>query len=95
MSLSDEQLHKIADEVVKTVFQRDRIGDVQVTAGTDTDGDPAYFFEYRIEQDLDRETAARERLKLSQSLRDKLIDAGDETYPYVRVRSFSAACKVD
>ena len=83
--LADDELTELGRDVACQFLGADKVIHVEVVAGADWSGDPAYDFWYQLEQGPDRERAALERIRLGQKLRDELIARGDTTYPYIHV----------
>jgi hypothetical protein len=80
-----KEIQRIGLEAAAEIFAPDQVKHLEVSRVRDAWGHPEYDFEFVIYQDHDRETALAKRLRLSLSLRDKLVAAGDDDYPNVRV----------
>jgi hypothetical protein len=59
--------------------------DVDFKAALDAQDQPAYFVFFSFQRDQDRQRASLLKTRLSQVIRDKLIDRGDGHYPFVRL----------
>ena len=83
------ELHLQDLERIGLLAAQDVIGDgvdeVEVRPGVDVDHRPAYFITYRFHDEDDRTRASLLRIRLSQAIRDALINRGDQGYPYVRL----------
>ena len=88
MDLSDDALREIGIEAARETVGN--VGEVRISAGADADGIPAYFYEIYLQQDGDRRRAVLARMRLFQSIRDRLVAAQDEHYPYIQVIDRSA-----
>ena len=91
MSLSDVEITRIARDTTEAIVGASRIVSLDVSAGPDWSGTSSYFIDVTLDQDRDREAALSSRLKLRSAIRDRLVNAGDETYPYVRILNRVAA----
>ncbi len=61
--------------------------DVEVVAGADHTDDDAWFITYRFDDAAQRAKAAAHKWRISRTIRDELVDRGDESYPYIRFAS--------
>jgi hypothetical protein len=59
--------------------------DVDFKPALDAQDQPAYFVFFSFQLDQDRQRASLLKTRLSQAIRDKLIDRGDAHYPFVRL----------
>jgi hypothetical protein len=84
-SISPEHLKDIGLDAAREVVGEGRAREIEVAVDLDSTNEPACFFSFLIEQDGDPMRAALQRTRLGQRIRDKLIDRGDERYPYIRV----------
>lgn len=63
----------------------EKVEDVEAAPGQDSSDGTAYFISFRFARDRDRAKAALLRTRLAQKIRDKLLEAGDEHYPIIRL----------
>ena len=61
--------------------------DADVHVRLDSSNELAYFITLQFEPDHDPPLAPATRLRVGQRIRDALIEAGDERYPFVRFLS--------
>ena len=90
MPLTDDQLRNIAIDAARSLYAPERIGDVSGSVGVAFNGDEAYHFVVHLDEVIDREEAAQMRIDLRLAIRDRLLAAGDERYPYARILSRDA-----
>jgi len=83
--VSEKRLREIGETAARDVMGAGRALEVEVEAGVDHAGGPAYFFDFLIDQEPDRMAAALKRSRLGRKIRDVLLRKGDEAYPYIRV----------
>ena len=85
MTLPVDEVRRIAMATAEAVFGPETAMLLDVSAGPDWSGDFAYFLDFTLVQDRDRNVALDRRFRLRSDIRDRLETAGDETFPYVRV----------
>lgn len=85
MTLPVDEVRRIAMDTAETVFGPETAMSLDISAGPDWSGDFAYFLDFTLVQDRDRQIALNRRFRLRSDIRDRLESAGDETFPYVRV----------
>jgi hypothetical protein len=78
-------LEAIGLDAAREVVGEGRAQEIEVTTGSDSSDENAYYFSFLIEEDHDRRRAALTRTRLAQKIRDKLIERGDGGYPFIRV----------
>lgn len=85
MALNEDDIRRIALDVAESIFGTTTGVALDVSAGPDWSGSFSYFLDFTLEQDCNRQAAMARRLRLRSDIRDRLVDAGDDTFPYVRV----------
>jgi hypothetical protein len=81
--LSVAELEKLGLEAAERVAGA--VEEVEVEAGEDDLGRPAYFFSFLVDQASARQRAGLVRIRLMQSLRDALAARGDGCHPVIRI----------
>jgi len=84
VQVSEQNLKEIGETAAREIMGA-RAEQVEVKAGVDHTGEPAYFFAFLIEQEGDAVRAALKRSRLGRKIRDDLLNLGDEAYPFIRV----------
>ena len=81
------ELERLGRSAVQKVAGKGVVKDVEVEAGEDLSGRPAYHFSFLIEPGHANVGAGLLRTRLIQKLRDELIARGDGHYPVIRMLS--------
>lgn len=61
--------------------------DAEVDIGLDSSDEPAYYITLQLERGRQPLLTPAARIRIGQKIRDALIEAGDERYPFVRFLS--------
>jgi len=62
-------------------------GDAEVGIGLDSSDEPVYDITLQLDRDQQSVLSSADRIQIRQKIRDALIEAGDERYPFVRFLS--------
>ena len=62
-------------------------GDAEVAIGLDSYDEPAYYITLQLEPGQPAILTPSDKIRISLKIRDALIEAGDERYPFVRFLS--------
>jgi hypothetical protein len=84
--LSIASVQKIGLEAAHEIIDKN-ITDVEAATAQDSSDQPAYFITFRFDRDRDRARAALLRTRLTQKIRDRLLEEGDARYPIIRLLS--------
>ncbi len=85
--LRETDVLEIGREAALRLIGHDRVQQVTVAAYPDTTDNPAYHFMIIARQDPDPMKASLIRRDLGMTIRDALLNRGDESYPYLRILS--------
>lgn len=62
-------------------------GDAEVGIGLDSSDEPVYHITLQLDRGQQSVLSSADRIQIRQRIRDALIEAGDERYPFVRFLS--------